>query len=424
MGEGALPPGLYLRRYLRTGRVAWCADLRSFCDVGGRREVLRSARSGRAVETMQDAVRAYEGRVRLLEQRRRRLSPDALGYDPLLSHMVDHFLAVRARHGDGRGSTLRRHATALRHVCGAFPPRTRLSDVTPGAVLRYVERRREAKGLREHTRVSDNTILNEIGALSAVYTLAVLLGAWNANPCRGLGTYRPQRQVAAGDVLTRPELARLLDAATVVDHQSGLPAGRTVGLHEVLVAMLAYTGLRHGELVGLLVRDVDLRERLLHVRPNDYRGLKRPWHSRAIPLPGTLCAILRAYLVETGRVGGLLFPGRQDGLRPSIAGHIRRAAVQAGLEGRKLSPHTLRHTFATMARHTLVEIGNRQLLRLDATEVAAMLGHRSSRLLEEVYLNRTARMDLMVGIDAAEHLRATPAMRGQVKSPLRKRAIS
>jgi integrase/recombinase XerD len=151
-------------------------------------------------------------------------------------------------------------------------------------------------------------------------------------------------------VLSRDEVARLLREPRGTE-----PAAlRDRSLLEVMYAC----GLRVSEAAGLELLDIDLEERVLRARG---KGSKE----RLVPIGRQAVAALRAYcgrgrpiLLDAGATRGaatdpgggasLLFLNRRgegltrQGLYKIIQGHARRA----GLE-RKMSPHTLRHTFAT-----------------------------------------------------------------------------
>jgi integrase/recombinase XerD len=150
-------------------------------------------------------------------------------------------------------------------------------------------------------------------------------------------------------VLSRDEVARLLREPRGTE-----PAAlRDRSLLEVMYAC----GLRVSEAAGLELLDIDLEERVLRARG---KGSKE----RLVPIGRQAVAAVRAYC-ERGRpillgagptresapAGGGASPLflnhrgsglTRQGLYKIIQGHARRA----GLE-RKMSPHTLRHTFAT-----------------------------------------------------------------------------
>jgi len=151
-------------------------------------------------------------------------------------------------------------------------------------------------------------------------------------------------------VLTPAEVSRLMAA---------LPTDK----HRALV-MLAYgAGLRVSELCRLRVDDIDAKRMLLHVRPSK-RG-----RERHVMLSPKLLAALRAYWKTSRPKGPHLFPGRggQATLtRETVFRAIRKAARVAGLSQR-VSPHTLRHCFATH----LLDAGT------DLRTLQILLGHAS-----------------------------------------------
>jgi integrase len=77
---------------------------------------------------------------------------------------------------------------------------------------------------------------------------------------------------------------------------------------EAVLATFLYTGGRSAEVLRLKVDDVDFEAKRVHIRPNECRALKRPYHKRAVPLYEALELALRRYLADTGITQGLLFP--------------------------------------------------------------------------------------------------------------------
>jgi integrase/recombinase XerD len=149
----------------------------------------------------------------------------------------------------------------------------------------------------------------------------------------------PRKAQRLPAVLTRDQVARLLAAPRGTE-----PAAlRDRALLELMYAC----GLRASEAIGLLIGDIDLDVGMLRARG---KGSKE----RVVPVGREAIGAVRAYL-ERGRpmLVGLrneahLFVNRRghgltrQGLYKIVQGHAR----DAGLEG-KMSPHTLRHTFAT-----------------------------------------------------------------------------
>lgn len=151
-------------------------------------------------------------------------------------------------------------------------------------------------------------------------------------------------------VLTTVEVSQLLAALTTARHRA--------------MVMLAYgAGLRVSEVCKLRVDDIDAKRMLVHVR-HAKRG-----RERHVMLSPKLLATLRAYWKESRPAGPYLFPGRDPEklfTRSSLHQAMIKAARRAGIT-KTLSPHTLRHSFATH----LLDAGT------DLRTLQVLLGHAS-----------------------------------------------
>jgi integrase/recombinase XerD len=154
-------------------------------------------------------------------------------------------------------------------------------------------------------------------------------------------------------VLSRDEVARLLNATTCLKHQAALS--------------VAYgAGLRVAEVSALKVSDVDSDRMLLRVE----RG--KGGQYRNAMLSADLLMLLRQWW-KLGRQQGImhregwLFPG-QHAMKPISPRHLHRIVVEAAQAAdiaKRVSPHTLRHSFATH----LLEDGT------DIRVIQVLLGH-------------------------------------------------
>ena len=131
--------------------------------------------------------------------------------------------------------------------------------------------------------------------------------------------------------------------------------------HRMLLRTAYAAGLRLSEVLHLQVGHIDSARMLLHVVRG--KGAK----DRLVPLSPQLLHELRAYW-QTCRTRTWLFPG-QPPEKPlhgvSVQRALQRAAQQAGLR-KRVSPHTLRHSYATH----LMEAG------VDLFTIQKLLGHR------------------------------------------------
>src|ERR1700751_638126 len=193
--------------------------------------------------------------------------------------------------------------------------------------------------------------------------------------------------------LDRPDLARRL---TVVPQPRRIPA--VLSVEEVTLLLRAATapkyqaafataygaGLRVSEVVALKVGDIDSERMLLRVEQG--KGRKDP-HAMLSP---QLLELLRAWWREGRRrslllPGGWLFPGRNpvEPLSARQLCRVVRAAAQAAGITKRVSPHTLRHSFATHLLEQDVDIRVIQTLlghaKLDTTALYTRVANSTIR---------------------------------------------
>jgi integrase/recombinase XerD len=169
-------------------------------------------------------------------------------------------------------------------------------------------------------------------------------------PQREIDLVYPKRQERLPVILSEEEVARLIESAST-------------SYHRVILMTLYGTGVRREELCRLRVADVDSQRMVIHVRQG--KGNK----DRDVTLSPRLLEVLRAYW-KWRKPKTYLFPSyypfRQE--KP-ITSHmvwyaVREAAQRAGIK-KKVSPHLLRHSWATH----LLERGT------DLKTIQVLLGH-------------------------------------------------
>ncbi len=177
-----------------------------------------------------------------------------------------------------------------------------------------------------------------LAALRTFFRFLVLLGVSPGNPARLLETPRTWRRLPG--VLNPEEVARLLEAVRTFPSLNPL---RDRALLELIYA----TGLRVSEAVHLKLSSILWEIEVL-------RTIGKGGRERIVPLTRTAQGALRDYLEKErpkragARTADLLFLSRGGRVlgREIVAALIRRAALRAGIAGR-VTPHTLRHSFAT-----------------------------------------------------------------------------
>jgi len=194
-----------------------------------------------------------------------------------------------------------------------------------------------------------------------------------------------------GTTLDRPELARHLARVhyprplprVLSPEEVGhlLEASPGPGLKYKAALSIAYgAGLRAGEIVMLRVSDIDSKRMLIRVEQG--KGRK----DRYAMLSPQLLELLRAWWLQC-RSKGWLFPGR-DPLLPITTRQLNRvchmAAKAAGL-GTWVSPHTLRHCFATHLLESAIDVRVIQvLLGHSKLETTARYTHVATNVLRAV----------------------------------------
>jgi integrase len=227
------------------------------------------------------------------------------------------------------------------------------------------------------------TVRKHFRVLSLVLDLAVRDGRLARNPCTGINL--PRAEQARRRYLTHRQVHMLAAETARPRPGTRLPHRERefMDSYRLVVLVLAYCGLRWGELAALKAGRVDTGRRRLEVVESVVEvdgvlvwGVPKGYERRSVPVPAFLLEELRRHL-EGRQSDDLLFTGLRGGgvLRNRIfrrAG-FDRAAAAVGLEG--LVPHELRHTAASLA----VSSG------ANVKAVQRMLGHASAALTLDTY---------------------------------------
>ncbi|MHB0968268.1 MAG: tyrosine recombinase XerC [Thermoanaerobaculia bacterium] len=187
-------------------------------------------------------------------------------------------------------------------------------------------------------KLSRSSIARQLSALRTFFRFLIREGVVSANPARAVAT--PKREKHLPSVLQTSEIEVLFEQP---DLQTPL------GIRDRAWLELLYaSGLRVSELVGIDLDDIELRARLLKVRG---KGSKE----RIVPFGGKASEALEAWLAARSE---LRKPGDDEeqplflnnrgeritarSIRRILVKYVRSASLKAGV-----SPHTLRHSFAT-----------------------------------------------------------------------------
>ena len=159
-------------------------------------------------------------------------------------------------------------------------------------------------------------------------------------------------------VLSREEISAIIDATKNLKHKA-------------MITTMYSSGLRVSEVIHLHYDDISRTNMTIHVRNTKSR------RDRYTILSQKNLDLLTEYWFKKGRPKGILFPNQFTGQYLTVSTLeqvIRRSAAAAGLSG--VTPHCLRHSFATHLMEQGVEQRN----------IQALLGHRDPKSTE-VYLH-------------------------------------
>ena len=232
-----------------------------------------------------------------------------------------------------------------------------LAGVSEERVAGFLATLRE--GDPEHPPAKASSAARALVAVRGLHRYAAREGLADADPAREVRPPTPPRSLPKA--ITVEEVEALLDAAGFDDTPLAL---RDRALLELLYA----TGARISEAVGLDVDELDLDGGTVRLFGKGSR-------ERIVPVGRFARTAIDAYLVRSrpllatgGRGGPAVFLNSRGGRlsRQSAWAVLRSAAEKAGLRG-ALSPHTLRHSFATH----LLDGG------ADVRVVQELLGHAS-----------------------------------------------
>lgn len=262
--------------------------------------------------------------------------------------VVEYLGALQTEHG-ASPNTLAAYRRDLSDFQRFLGLRERpLAAVGPDDVLAYLEQLRR-RGLRPAS------VARRVSAIRGFYRHLVREGAIPADPTEHLEAPRTSRP-----------LPRTLPPETVAMLVEAPDTGTPGGLRDRAILELLYaTGMRASECLGLAVDDLNLTAGYAICTGKGRR-------QRLVPVGAEAARWVTRYLRDVRprwvrrRDSGRLFVNRRGGplSRRALWALVRRAAAGAGLT-RRVSPHVLRHSFASH----LLEGG------ADLRSVQAMLGH-------------------------------------------------
>lgn len=230
------------------------------------------------------------------------------------------------------------------------------------------------------------TVENALGMLRMVLDSAVEDNRLSRNPCDKVKA--PRRKHADRGYLSYAQVAALVKQLAV--QPVAVRGGITMTdrpQHALVVRLLAFTGLRWGEMAALKVGSIDMRSRRIQVNEAvaEVRGhlvwsTPKGHERRSVPFPEFLAPAIEAQiigkarddLVFTSKAGTVL---RVSRFRPYVFAPAVKRCMAADPMFPAITPHDLRHTAASLA----ISVG------ANVKAVQTMLGHKSAALTLDTY---------------------------------------
>jgi len=219
------------------------------------------------------------------------------------------------------------------------------------------------------------TAARTVGLLGSIFSYARKKRLIDHNPVRGVERFADQRRTR---VLTPKEWKALEKGLRTFAEEDGNP-------HAInIIRLIAFTGARRGEIVNLKCGEVDLKQRVLDLQDTksgrSLRPLGRPAKS--------LLQILTKGLASED----YLFPSETEESAYQGFGKAWREIRDLAKLPPEITPHTLRHSFATVAG----ELGN------STSTIATLLGHKAGNVTER-YVHRRIDRNLLAAADTVSN---------------------
>ena len=245
------------------------------------------------------------------------------------------------------------------------------TEVTKNHLLAYIFH------LKTDREYASTTVARKVAAIKSFFHFLISEASITDDPTATLDSPRVKKYLPRA--IPQEDVEKLLEAASKRDTPRGL---RDHAILELLYA----TGMRVSELVGLNVGDVDLASASVRCFGKNQKERVIPIYERAVQAVETYLSRGRIQLVRDPAEKALFLNQRgsrltRQGLWLIVKGYVKEAGLPA-----QVTPHTLRHSFATHMLRGGADLRNVQELlghaNIATTQVYTQV---SSERLREVY---------------------------------------
>lgn len=225
-------------------------------------------------------------------------------------------------------------------------------------IKRYLEH------LRMNLNYKSTTLSRTIASIRIFFEFCVTQGFLKNSPAALIHNPKTPRKLPV--FLVESETRRLMEAPRTSEKENARYRSdyKDLWLRDcAIIATLAFTGVRLQELVGLNVRDIDLERKNIRV-------LGKGSKERLIPLNVTVIGRLREWLevrepADASEEAVFLNRFHRRISRSGVEKLVKKYVRKSGIDKDRISPHKLRHTFATLLH----------VRGVDIVEIQALMGH-------------------------------------------------
>ncbi len=222
-----------------------------------------------------------------------------------------------------------------------------------------------------------STTARKLATLRSFYKFLMRRGQVGVNPLSTIRT--PKQEKRLPKCLDLEQIQKLLDTPGDAD----ILAGRDKAMLEVLYS----SGIRVSELVDLEMSDIDLQEGVLRVRGKGRKDRLTPIGSQAIKAIQRYFELRTAEYAQQGPLTGRVFLNKHGGSLStrSVRRKLDKYLLMAGLDP-GISPHTLRHSFATHLLNNGADLRSvQELLGHQSISTTQVYTHLTTSKMKEVY---------------------------------------
>ncbi|MCC7306179.1 MAG: tyrosine recombinase XerC [Acidobacteria bacterium] len=303
----------------------------------------------------------------------------------MLNKLIGQFLEHLTHERNMSPHTLRNYASDLaqfrEHLC-AIENRT---DIDIKDIDRLTIREWMASLHNDHKKTS---VARKLASLRTLFQFLIREGVVDVNPAKLVATPKIERKL--------PNHLSVEDAVRFIETpDTTTDLGRR---DRAIIEFLYATGIRVGELVNINLKDIDFRERLVRVMGKRKKQRIVPFHEHALQALMHYLSETRPAFLNNAPVGvrndqAVFLNYRGTRLTTRSVGRMIDKYIKQCADIHDISPHSLRHTFATH----LLDSG------ADLRDIQELLGHA---LLSTTQIYTQVSMEKMIAVYDKAHPKA------------------